>query len=310
MTSEQSIRVISLRGNLLVFQHKRASPKGSEIALWRLAFGQDSRGFFNKDGRVSSMYKNTREVDMVYCTSAVDIKTRQKVPCVLLRLRKKSSQGFKYMLYSLDSLTRAKLHVELTLPYAVGDDVAIFNGPTLVWTRKGRVLYTSSEVGGVKESPICLKVNFIGELPLYQRRIAILGSETREGLAESSMGNEILLYFLEDGRTFGGTCLLPEAYSSVVCCMVVLSAEEANGSLRSTVLAATCRKQLVRFENGFPEDMCVLPYEQPQSIQLVHARDGGCIIAVVFSHGNVCAVRSDSFEVGFPELQPDRHTLV
>ncbi|KAI4898791.1 hypothetical protein NFI96_026048, partial [Prochilodus magdalenae] len=274
----------------------RTSPKGSEIAFWRMAFGQDSGGFFNKDGRVSSIYKNaSREVNMVNCTSAVDIRTRQKVPCILLRLRKKATQGFKYMLYSLEGLTSAKLHVELVLPYEIDDDVSVFRGPTLVWSRKDRVFYTSSEAGGVREVPIRLSVNFIGELPLCQRRIGILGSEVLSG--EANRRNKMLLYFLEDGRTFSGTCLLPEAYSSVVRCMMVLSAEEGEGLLRSTVLAATCRKQLVRFENGLPEDVCVLPYEDPFSLRIVHVGDGGCFIVVVFDHGNVCAVWKDSFKI-------------
>ncbi|XP_072541404.1 Fanconi anemia group B protein [Salminus brasiliensis] len=300
MATQKCVRVISLCGSLLVFQCERTNPKGAEIAFWRMAFSQDLGGFFNKDGRTRSMYKNSsRDVDVVCCTSAVDVKSRQKVPCILLRLRKKASQCFKYMLYSLDGSASARLHVEFALPYEVGDRISVLRGPTLVWSHEDRVFYTSSDVGGVREVPIPLTVSFVGELPLPQRGIGILGSEIgqREDLFEANKANEILLYFLEDGRTFRGTCLLPDAYNSVIKCMEVLSAEEADESLRSTVLAATCRKQLVRFENGLPEDVCALPYEQPQSIRIVHGGDGGCIIAVVFNQGKVCAVWKDSFKV-------------
>ncbi|KAL7881203.1 hypothetical protein AOLI_G00080510 [Acnodon oligacanthus] len=297
MAPEQQIRITSLCGSLFVFQCRRTSPKGCEITFWRMAFSQDSGGFFNKDGRINSVYKSaSRDVDLVHCTSAVDIKTRQKVPCILLRQRKKASQGFKYMLYSLDGSTSAKLHVELVLPFEIDDHVLIFCGPTLVWSHEDRVFYTSSELGGVVEVPVRLDVNFIGELPLCQRRIGILGLE-KQSTGEATRGNKVLLYLLEDGRTFSGMCLLPEAYSSVVRCMTVLSAKEADGLLRSTILAATCRTQLVHFENGLPEDVCVLPYEHPRDIRIVHVGDGGCIIAVVFDHGNVCAVWKDSFKI-------------
>uniref|UniRef100_A0A3B1K2J0 FA complementation group B n=1 Tax=Astyanax mexicanus TaxID=7994 RepID=A0A3B1K2J0_ASTMX len=300
MATDKCIQVIPLCGNLLVFHRKRANLKGSEIAFWRMAFSQDLGGFFNKDCRISSMYKNTsREVDIVCCTTALDIKARQKVPCVLLRLYKRASQCFKYMLYSLDGSTNGKLHVEFALPYEVGDNISVLRGPTLVWSHENRVFYTSSEVGGVREVAIPLTVSFVGELPLRQRQIGILGSEIepREDMYEVNKGNENLLYFLEDCRTFSGKFLLPDAYQSIIKCMVVVSAEEAEGSLRSTVLAATSRKQLVRFKHGLPEDVCSLPYEKPQSIRILHGGDGGCIIAVVFNHGNVCAVWKDSFKV-------------
>lgn len=204
------------------------------------------------------------------------------------------------MLYSLSSRTSAKLHVEFSLPYKMGYSVSILRGPTLVWSHEDVVFYTSAEAGSVKEVPIRLKVNFLGELPLPKSQLAVLGLRkvTEEKEVDNDGEEKTVLYFIEDGRTFSADRLLPNAYSWVVCCMLVLSAEEVDGSLRSTVVAATSRKQLVWFENGFPEEVCLLPYEEPQSIRTVHA-GSGCLIVVVFEHGNVCAVWKDSFKVGF-----------
>lgn len=265
-----------------------------------MSFNRDLGTFLNKDNKVTSLYESgSRAVRIVHCTSAIQVKTRQRVLCILLSLHRKGSQGFRYMLYSLSSRSCAKLHVEFSLPYTMGSDVSILRGPTLVWSHKDVVFYTSAEAGGVKEVPICLKINFLGELPLTQRPLAILGwQKTTEKEAGSDGEDQTVLYFIEDGRTFNTDGLLPRAYSLVVRCMLVLSAQEVAGSLRSTVVAATCRRQLVWFENGLPEKVCLFPYEEPRSIQTAHT-GSGCLIVVVFKHGNVCAVWKDTFKVGY-----------
>lgn len=293
--------MVALHGDLFIFQCKHPSSKGSEITFWRTSFNRGSGTFLNKDDEIIPMCENTsRAVSIVHCSTAVNVKTRQRVLCILLRLHRKESQGFKYMLYSLCNRTRTKLHVEFSLPYEMGNNVLILHGPTLVWSYEDVIFYTSAETGSVKEVPIHLKVSFLGELPLPQRPLTILGSQKMT--QEVELGNDgedkAVLYFIEDGRTFSADYLLPSAYSLVVGCMLVLSAKEVDGSLRSTVVAATCRKQLVWFENGFPEEVCVLPYEEPRSIRTVHA-GSGCLIVVVFEHGNVCAVWKDTFKVGY-----------
>lgn len=247
------------------------------------------------------MFENaSRAVRVVHCTAAVNVKMRQRVVCVLLRIHRKGSQGSKYMLYSLSSRTSAKLHLEFSLPYKIGSNVSILRGPTLVWSHEDAIFYTSAETGGVKEVPIRLEVNFLGELPLPQRQLVILGSQKM--MDEEKVGNDggdkTLLYFINDGRTFSADHLLPSAYSLVVRRMLVLSTKEVDGLLRSTVVAATCKKQLVWFENGLPEKVCLLPFEEPQSIRTVHA-GSGCLIVILFEHGNVCAVWKDTFKVGY-----------
>ncbi|KAB5576660.1 hypothetical protein PHYPO_G00200250 [Pangasianodon hypophthalmus] len=299
MASDQRIHMVTLHGDLVIFQCKHPSSKGSEITFWRMSFNRDSGTFLNKDDKIIPMYENaSRAARIVRCTTAVNVKTRQRVLCILLRLHRKRSQGFKYMLYSLNSRTSAKLHVEFSLPYEMGNDISILRGPTLVWSHEDIVFYTSAETGSVKEVPIRLKVSFLGELPLPQRQLAILGSQkmTEEEEVGNDTEDKTVLYFLEDGRTFSSDLLLPSAYSLVVRCMLVLSAKQVDGLLRSTVVAATCRKQLVRFENGLPEEVCLLPYEEPQSIRTVHV-GSGCLIVIVFERGNVCAVWKDTFKV-------------
>ncbi|KAF7709949.1 hypothetical protein HF521_016799 [Silurus meridionalis] len=299
MASDQLIHMVPLHGDLFSFQCKQTHSKGSEITFCRMAFNRDSGIFLNDDDEVTPLYKNaSRSASIVCCASVVNIKNRQKVPCVLLKYHRKGPSGFKYMLYSLSSRTNVKLHVEFSLPYEMSDDVSVFRGPTLVWRHEDVVFYTSAETGSVKEVPIHLTVNFLGEIPLPQRTLAIVGLQktTDDEKMENETEDKMVLYFIENGRTFSADCLLPSAYNSVVRCVLVLSAEELAGLLRSTVVAATCRKQLVLFENGLPEEVYLLPYEEPQSIQAVHV-GSGCLLVIIFQCGNVCAVWRDTFKV-------------
>ncbi|XP_076858101.1 Fanconi anemia group B protein [Brachyhypopomus gauderio] len=303
MESERNIRIMAFHGDLLIFRCSRSRYTCSDIAFWKMSFKPDLSKFLNKEYSTTSMYKSSsREADIVHCATAVDIRTRQKVPCVLLRLIKTGTRGFKYMLYSLNSLSRASLHAEFTVPYEIRDNVSVLCGPVLVWSHENMIFCTSPQTGEVKKVPILLTVNFIGELPLWKRELIVVGSQMH---ASEDMGDQVnvtegsktLLYFLEDGRTLNGACLFPDAYNSLIQCMVLLSAEDVGGLMRSTVLAATCRKQLLRFVNGLPEDMCLLPYEDPQSIQIVHTGASSCLLAVIFNHGNVCVVWKDTFKV-------------
>uniref|UniRef100_A0A8C2C4X2 FA complementation group B n=1 Tax=Cyprinus carpio TaxID=7962 RepID=A0A8C2C4X2_CYPCA len=301
MAAERHVKMLAVKGEVLAFQCKSFSSKtrdhrkGSEVSFYRLSFTRDSQSFSVRDRNPSLIHKDSSaETDVVHCCSALDIQQRQKVPCVLLRLCKKRTSAFKYMLYSICTSTEAKLHAEFVLPYEMRDNISILLGPTLIWSHENSVFYTSSQTSGVKEVPVPMTVNFIGELPLRQRKLVVQGAQNMQS-DQSKVKNT--LYFIEDGRTLNSACLVPDAYSSVIRCMLVLSAEEVHAGLRSAVLAATSMKQLVRFENGLPLDVCLLPYEQPLSIRVIHTLKNDDLVVVTFIEGNVCAVWKDTFQV-------------
>uniref|UniRef100_A0A8C1S417 FA complementation group B n=2 Tax=Cyprinus carpio TaxID=7962 RepID=A0A8C1S417_CYPCA len=301
MAAERHVKMLAVKGEVLAFQCKSFSSKtrdhrkGSEVSFYSLSFTRDSQSFSVRDRNPSLIHKDSSaETDVVHCCSALDIQQRQKVPCVLLRLCKKRTSAFKYMLYSICTSTEAKLHAEFVLPYEMRDNISILLGPTLIWSHENSVFYTSSQTSGVKEVPIPMTVNFIGELPLRQSKLVVQGAQNMPS-DQSKVKN--ILYFIEDGRTLNSACLVPDAYSSVIRCMLVLSAEEVHAGLRSAVLAATSMKQLVRFENGLPLDVCLLPYEQPLSIRVIHTPKNDDLVVVTFIEGNVCAVWKDTFQM-------------
>ncbi|XP_030642445.1 Fanconi anemia group B protein [Chanos chanos] len=310
VTSEQHsyVRMLPVAGEVLLFRCKHARQKdrdsrlGSEITCWRMFFDKETVCFSMRDDRIFPMFNSAREVDIVCCASALDVRRGQKVPCVLLRLCKKRVSAFTYMLYSLVTPAKAELHVEFVLPYEMRDNVTILQGPTLVWSNEDTVFYTSPLSGGVNEIPIHMNVHFIGELPTPKRKIIALGSRTfpEEDVKSQSNAmnvNKNLIYFIEDGNASDGTFMVPDAYSCVIQCVCVVEAKRRNGTLSSVVVAATNRKQLVCFVNGLPRDVCQLPYNEPQTIQMVDTGCSGCLFAITFSHGNVCAVWKDTFQV-------------
>ncbi|KAE8299250.1 Fanconi anemia group B protein [Larimichthys crocea] len=82
--------------------------------------------------------------------------------------------------------------------------------------------------------------------------------------------------------------------------MLVLSADEGDGDgavLRSEVVAATCNRQLVYFNDGVVKDVCQLPFEQPEDVQLINTGRNGCLFVVSFHQGRVCAVWKETFQV-------------
>lgn len=272
--------MLAFGGGVLVFQSKTFGTKArsSEVSFCRFSFNQDSQTFSIKE-RNTIHKDSSAEIEIIHCCAALDRQKRQKVPCVLLRLCKKRASAFKYMLYSI--CTDVKLHVEFALMHEVRDRISILQGPTLIWRHENVVYHASLKDGGVKEVQIPLEVDFMHELP---RKIVPSKAQN-------------VLYLIEDAQILDAACLVADAYRFVLQCMMVLSAEDVDGVLKSTVLAATSMKQLVYFEDGLPRDVCVLPYERPLDIQILHTLNNECLIAVSFDQGHVCAVWKDTFQV-------------
>ncbi|NP_001410587.1 Fanconi anemia group B protein [Danio rerio] len=280
MAAEQRIRMLAFGGDVLVFQSKTFGTKarGSEVSFFRFSFNQDSQMFSIKEQ--NTIHKDSSaEIEIIHCCAALDQQKRQKVPCVLLRLCKKRASAFKYMLYSI--CNDVKLHVEFVLVHNIRDRISILQGPMFTWRHENVVYHASLKDGGVKEAQIPFKVDFMHEL---SRKIV-------------APKEQDLFYLIEDAQILDAARLVPDAYRSVLQCMMVLSAEDVHGDLKSAVLAATSMKQLVYFEDCVPQDVCVLPYERPLDIQILHTLKNECLIAVSFAQGHVCAVWKDTFQV-------------
>ncbi|XP_061083050.1 Fanconi anemia group B protein [Conger conger] len=306
----QRTSLLNQNGDVLSFQfsHDLASggerQRGSELRVTRMSFQRETKAFPIKfEGKTDINKSSSTSVEVVDCSSVVDVKVGLTVPCVLLKRSKKQGAHLKYLLFTLSHSNSLNPHLEFKVPYEIKDNLTLLHGPTVLWSNAGMIYYISLQVGEVKQVPLHLSsVSFIGELPLDQRKIIIFGSKisSTERTADAqadAWGQRNVGYFLEEGKEFDGAWVLPHAYSSVVKCMLLLSTEEDEGGPKVTVVAATSGKQLVWFEGGAPRDVCTLPFEEPQNVMLVDTGRNGCLFTVSFSHGNVCTVWKDSFQV-------------
>lgn len=177
------------------------------------------------------------------------------------------------------------------------ESVSILQGPTVLWSHAGNVFYASLQAGEVRKVPIQLSHSVFGELPLHKEQVFVLGLQNISEESSKNSSSQTLGYFVESGHVFDGTMILPQPYICITRCILVLSAEKVDDFLKSAVVAATSHQQLVYFENGIVKDVCQLPFEQPESIQLVNTGRNGCLFVISFHQGHVCAIWKETFQV-------------
>ncbi|XP_006638071.2 Fanconi anemia group B protein isoform X1 [Lepisosteus oculatus] len=284
-----STKLLAFNGEVLTFQ-----VSGSELRFRRTAFRQ-STGRFSVTSEGSALVSNDgKNVDILCCSSALDVKSGLVVPCVLLKQNKRKKACFQYTLFTLNTASSLEPQMKFKLQYEMRENVALLQGPTVLWSHEETVYWTSLQAGKVTPVPVLFSsVCFIGEVAVGIQDIIILGTQTPA--AEQPV--MFLGYLLGAGRSFDGAWLLPHEYSSVVTCLLIVTAEEVNGEMKTCVVAATSKNQLVWFEDGVPREVCQLPFEQAQNIQTVTTGRDSCLLVVTFRFGNVCAVWKEGFQV-------------
>ncbi|KAM4609449.1 Fanconi anemia group B protein [Polymixia lowei] len=304
----QNPHLLSICGRIILFQCKRPSAhRGSEINVTELkfcslSFKQEDNTFLKgNDGVTVINRKGSSDVDIVTCKCVLDVQKRVTTPCVLLTQSKKG-ESFKYSLLTLSSSNRLEPHLEFKLPYQMRENVSILQGPTVLWTHAGVVFYMSLQAGEVRQIPTKFSQTLIGELPVDRGQVFILGwqnpsAECLKDQCNSTGSSQTLGYIVENEQMFDGTLILPHVYSSITQCILVLSAEKVDGVLKSSVVAATSKKQLVYFENGIPKEVCQLPFNGAEDIQMVNTGRNGCLFTISFDQGHVCAIWKETFQV-------------
>ncbi|XP_042350125.1 Fanconi anemia group B protein [Plectropomus leopardus] len=292
---------LSLCGKIILFNCKRASATSdserSELIFRSLSFEREGSTFVKAaDGAAVIGRKTSAHVDIVKCKCAINVQRRVTAACVLVTKKSETGESFQYSLLTLSSLNRLEPCIEFKLPYQMRESVSILHGPTVLWSHAGNVFYASLQAGEVRKVPIHLSNIVIGELPFHKEQVFVLGLKT-EQCSDTQSTSQTLGYFVESGHVFDGTLILPNPYICITRCILVLSAEKVDNMLRSVLVSATSNQQLVYFENGIVKDVCQLPFEQPENIQVVDTGRNGCLFVVSFHQGHVCAVWKETFQV-------------
>uniref|UniRef100_A0A8C9WWU3 FA complementation group B n=1 Tax=Sander lucioperca TaxID=283035 RepID=A0A8C9WWU3_SANLU len=271
---------LSLCGKVIIFNCKRASATSdcerTELIFSSLAFQREDNTFLKAaDGAAIISRKRSAHVDIVKCKCAINVQKRVTTACILVTKKSEKGESFQYSLLTLSSSNHLEPCIEFKLPYQMRETVHILHGPTVLWSHTGNVFYASLQAGEVRQMPI----------------------QVSHSCSNTPSTSQILGYFVESGQVFDGTVILPHPYICITRCILVLSAEKVDDVLKSAVIAATSNQQLVYFENGIVKDVCQLPFEQPENIQVVNTGRNGCLFVISFHQGHVCAMWKETFQV-------------
>uniref|UniRef100_A0A3B4ZPN8 FA complementation group B n=1 Tax=Stegastes partitus TaxID=144197 RepID=A0A3B4ZPN8_9TELE len=270
-----------------------------ELLFCSFSFERGDNAFLKAaDGAAVISRRRSAHVDIVKCKCVTDVRKRVTTACILVTRTSEKGHSFQYSLLTLSSSNKLEPCIEFKLPYQMKDNVSILQGPTVLWTHDNTVFYTSLKAGGVKQIPIQLSHIVVSELPLHKGQIFVLGlPNVSEKSLNDQLTSQTVGCFVENGLVFDGSLVLPHPYICITQCLFVLAADSEDGVLTCTVVAATSKQQLVYFENGAVKDVCQLPFEQPENIQVVDAGRNGCLFVVSFHQGHVCAVWKETFQV-------------
>uniref|UniRef100_A0A8C2ZUV9 FA complementation group B n=1 Tax=Cyclopterus lumpus TaxID=8103 RepID=A0A8C2ZUV9_CYCLU len=295
--------VCKITRKIILFDCKRASATNdsdrSELTFCSLSFEREVNAFLKAaDGAAVVSRKRSARVDVVTCKSVLHGQKRVTTPCILVTKKSEKGLSFQYSLLTLSSSNRLESCMEFKLPYQMKEGVSVLQGPTVVWSHAGDVFHVSLQTGEVRQMPVQMSHCVIGELPLHKEQIFVLGLQNLPGQSSNTHStSQSRGYFVESGQVFDGNMMLPPPYVCIARCILVLSAEQVGDVVTSTVVVATSNQQLVFFESGILKDVCQLPFEQPEHIQLVNTGRNGCLLVISFHQGNVCALWKETFQI-------------
>ncbi|KAF3694790.1 Fanconi anemia group B protein [Channa argus] len=292
---------LSFLGKIITFDCKRGTVDGerSELIFSSLLFERENNRFVKAaDGAVVVSRKRTTHVDIVKCKCAIDVQKRVAAVYVLVKKKNEKGENFHYSLHTLSRSNRLEPCIEFKLPYEMRENVCILQGPTVLWSQAGNVFYTSVQAGEVRLIPIQLSSCVVGQPSFHKGQVFVLGVQNlSEQCQNNQCTSQTLGYFVDGGHVFDGDMILPHPYIFITQCILVISAEEEQGVLKSAVVVATSNQQLVYFENGIIKDICQLPFEGPEDIQMVNTGRNGWLFVIFFQQGHVCAVWKETFQI-------------
>ncbi|XP_029314645.1 Fanconi anemia group B protein [Cottoperca gobio] len=294
---------LSLFGKIILFNCERASATNdserSELIFCSLSFKREDNRFLKAaDGAAVISRNRSAHVAIVKCKCVIHVQKRVTMPCILVTKKSEKGESFQYSLLTLSSSNGLEPCIEFKLSYQMKENVSILQGPTVLWSHAGNVFYASLQAGEVRQIPIQLSHNVIGELPLHKEQVFVLGLQNlSDQCSNTQPTGQTLGYFVESGHVFDGAMILPYPYVCITRCILVLSAEKGEDVLNSAVVAATSNQQLVYFENGIVKDVCQLPFDQPENIQVVNTGRNGSLFVISFHQGHVCAMWKETFQI-------------
>ncbi|KAM8752553.1 Fanconi anemia group B protein [Rhynchonycteris naso] len=309
MSSNDQEKLLCYNGEVFVFQLSKENfaDKGpAEIPtlhVKRMVFDRETNAFVQKSTGFLSIKEENSYLKIICCKCVSDCRTGMNFPSIMIQCKKKYNV-FKYFLLFVHSDNKFEKCFSFSLDYELKDDMRVFNGPLILWKHVG-TSYTSSQSDQVNTVSFNFSsIEWAGEIE--NLGVVLLGQKTchlpeEEGTQNSSesdyafCNSTFCVYVLESEEVISDTYIIPPAYSSVITCLHVCTAEFVNSQLRMSLIALTEKNQLISFQNGTPKRVCQLPYGDPCALQLLDSSED--LLFIVSFRSNACAVWEKSFEV-------------
>ncbi|XP_043556493.1 Fanconi anemia group B protein [Chiloscyllium plagiosum] len=311
-SKNKTMDVTTLKGEVIYFIVSKEKQLGGKmdavLQFNRMTFDSETGKFKQKFSGKFILKQKSSSLQIVACCCAIDSRTGQNAPCILLEKHRKAHSKFRYSLLMLHSSNQVEQCLDFELDYELKVNVTLLTGPSVLWSCGNQVYYISSETNGFFKIPISFTaVKWIGEIS--DGDIIVLGvRKTIEPVKTDEIsishadkliwGCEFVTYSLQKRENF---CIshhfIPHAYSCVVTSILICPSEEIDDQIKTIVVATTCKKQLVLFENCVPKNVCQLPFDESHKIKVVTTGRENCFFLVSSKAGRVCAVSKESWQV-------------
>ncbi|XP_067848787.1 Fanconi anemia group B protein [Heptranchias perlo] len=306
----KTVNVTSLKGEVISFiLSKEKHPGGKNdtvLQFKRMTFDSETGKFIQKFAGKSSTNQKSSFSEIIASSCAIDSRTGQTAPCILLKKHKKGHSKFGYVLLMLHNSNEIEHRLNFELEYEMKENVTLLIGPSVFWSCGDQVHYASVESNGILSIPISFTaVKWIGEVS--DGDIIVLGTRKPAGSMKNDetsvskadklvWGSEFIAYSFEK-KNLHSHHFIPHAYSIVVTHILICPVEEIDNQIKTTIVASTCKKQLVLFENCVPKNVCQLPFEEACEIKMATTGRENCLFLVSSRAGSICAVSKESWQV-------------
>ncbi|KAG8137342.1 hypothetical protein E2320_004588 [Naja naja] len=307
MSMDQQEKLLSYNGILLFFQLSRGNNSQSgdititTLHVKRMIFDNGTKLF--NEVSTGSFCIHGEDIEIIHCSNVSDFRTGILHPCILLKKKKKKK--IKYILLLFHTRNKFELVLQFKLDYAIKEPVKLLAGPTIIWHYEGHLLHISPQTGTVLCAPIQFSsVQWAGQVE--GEGIVVLGTkaagfpgDNKQNNARSDLaiwGYECFAYGVDRQKVLLNASFLPHAYGSVVRCVYVCKIE-VKSKLKTSLIAVTCKGQLIFFEDGWPKHLLQLPYENPFSVQIASVGGDRQLVIVTFASGDVCAIWKHNLQV-------------
>ncbi|XP_032082806.1 Fanconi anemia group B protein isoform X1 [Thamnophis elegans] len=308
MSMHQQEKLLSYNGILLLFQLSRGNNSQSDditittLHVKRMTFDNGTKLF--NEVSTGSFCIYGEDIEIIHCSNASDFRTGILHPCILLKKKKKKKNKYILLLFHIHN--KFELVLQFKLDYEIKEPVKLLAGPTIIWYYEGHLLHISPQTGTVLCAPIQFSsVQWAGQVKgegivvLGTRAAGFLG-DNKQSNARSDLaiwGYECFAYGVDKQKVLLNASFLPHAYGSVVRCVYVCKTEIKRSTFKTSLIAVTCKGQLIFFQDGWPKHHLQLPYENPFSVQIASMDGDRQLVIVMFASGDVCAIWKHNLQV-------------